>query len=101
MWTVPLEDQGNQLKAGNPEQFLKSGNNDLFPSFSPDGRWLAYVSNESGAYEVYVRGFRRPRPAGQGRKVESGRSRTKAARNRTGRGADTNCFTQSATRLWP
>jgi tRNA A-37 threonylcarbamoyl transferase component Bud32 len=27
------------------------------PSLSPDGRWLAYASNESGAFEVYVRPF--------------------------------------------
>jgi Tol biopolymer transport system component len=25
--------------------------------FSPDGRWIAYMSNESGAFEVYVRPF--------------------------------------------
>ena len=25
--------------------------------FSPDGRFVAYVSNESGAFEVYVRSF--------------------------------------------
>jgi hypothetical protein len=25
--------------------------------FSPDGRWLAYASNESGRYEIYVRPF--------------------------------------------
>ena len=25
--------------------------------FSPDGRWLAYTSNESGSYQVYVRAF--------------------------------------------
>src|SRR5204863_57678 len=37
------------------------------PSFSPDGRWLAYQSNESGTNEVYVRAF--PPPAsGQGGK---------------------------------
>ncbi|MBA3892979.1 MAG: serine/threonine-protein kinase [Gemmatimonadales bacterium] len=30
---------------------------ELFPVLSPDGRWLAYSSNESGAYEVYVRPF--------------------------------------------
>ena len=35
--------------------------------FSPDGRWLAYVSDESGKDEVYVRAF--PQPAsGQGGK---------------------------------
>jgi serine/threonine-protein kinase len=57
IWTVPLEDQGGQLKAGTPERFLTSGFN---PSFSPDGRWLAYHSNESGTNEVYVRAFPTP-----------------------------------------
>ena len=27
------------------------------PALSPDGRWLAYISDESGRYEVYVRPF--------------------------------------------
>ena len=30
---------------------------ELFPSLSPDGHWLAYASNESGTFEVYVRPF--------------------------------------------
>jgi eukaryotic-like serine/threonine-protein kinase len=29
----------------------------LFPALSPDGHWLAYASNESGAFEIYVRPF--------------------------------------------
>ena len=29
----------------------------LHPALSPDGRWLAYSSNESGTFEVYVRPF--------------------------------------------
>jgi len=33
------------------------------PAFSPDGRWMAYVSAESGRYEVFVQ----PVPAGQGK----------------------------------
>ena len=33
------------------------------PAISPDGRWLAYTSNESGRAEVYVRPF----PSGGGR----------------------------------
>jgi hypothetical protein len=40
---------------------------DTNPSFSPDGRWLAYVSNESGKPEVYVRAFPPP-SSGQGGK---------------------------------
>jgi len=27
------------------------------PALSPDGRWLAYISNETGAFEVFVRPF--------------------------------------------
>ena len=64
IWTVPLEDQGGQLRAGKPEQVLKSNFRESSPTFSPDGRWLAYVSNESGQSEVYVRAF----PPGEGGK---------------------------------
>jgi len=32
------------------------------PKFSPDGRWLAYCSNESGAPQVYVQAFPGPGP---------------------------------------
>jgi serine/threonine protein kinase/Tol biopolymer transport system component len=61
IWTVPVEDQAGQLKAGKPELFLKDQFSDAYPDFSPDGRWLAYSSNESGRDEVYVRPF--PLPA--------------------------------------
>ena len=67
IWTVPLEDQRRQLKAGKPELFLKSGFQDTLASFSPDGRWLAYVSNESGRNEVYVRAFPPPPPGHDGK----------------------------------
>lgn len=36
---------------------------ELMPRLSPDGKWLAYQSNESGQYEIYVRPF----PSGGGR----------------------------------
>ncbi|HSG09384.1 MAG TPA: protein kinase [Longimicrobiales bacterium] len=36
--------------------------NEVAPRFSPDGRWLAYGSNESGRYQVYVRPFPGPGP---------------------------------------
>jgi serine/threonine-protein kinase len=67
IWTVPLEDHGGQLRAGKPELFLKSRFTDVDPSFSPDGRWLAYQSDESGTDEVYVRPFPPP-SSGQGGK---------------------------------
>ena len=56
IWTVPIE-QGDGLKAGTPERYLTSQFAETVPMFSPDGRWLAYESNESGRAEVYVRAF--------------------------------------------
>ena len=56
IWTVPLE-QGDRLKAGTPERYLMTQSGDLNAAFSPDGRWLAYESNESGRSEIYVRPF--------------------------------------------
>jgi len=40
--------------------FLQSSSNELAATFSPDGRWVAYVSDESGRQEVYVRPFPGP-----------------------------------------
>ena len=36
---------------------LKEKYAQLYPQISPDGRWMAYKSNESGKDEVYVRPF--------------------------------------------
>ena len=65
IWTVPIEADGAGLKAGTPERYLSTEFVDLNAVFSPDGRWLAYESNESGRNEVYVRAFPAP-PGGQG-----------------------------------
>ena len=40
--------------------FLQTRFEERFPSFSPDGRWIAYVSNESGRSEVYVQPYPGP-----------------------------------------
>ncbi len=42
--------------------FAESAFSEVEPMFSPDGRWLAYVSNSSGTDEIYVRPF--PGPGG-------------------------------------
>jgi hypothetical protein len=57
LWTVPVENDGAGLRAGKPEPFLQAQFNERGPSFSPDGRWLAFSSDDSGAYQVYVRAF--------------------------------------------
>jgi serine/threonine-protein kinase len=51
-------------KAGQSELFLQTPAAELVPRFSPDGRWIAYRSNESGNNEIYVRPF----PPGSGGK---------------------------------
>jgi serine/threonine-protein kinase len=45
-------------KPGTPESFLQTSAIVTTPTLSPDGRWIAYGSNESGRNEVYVRPFR-------------------------------------------
>jgi len=60
-------------KAGAPEPFVHTPADELCPSFSPDGRWIAYLSNESGHGEVYVRPFP-AKPEGKWQ-VSSGGSR--------------------------
>jgi Tol biopolymer transport system component/tRNA A-37 threonylcarbamoyl transferase component Bud32 len=55
--TVPVESRSGQLRAGEPELFLKTATTNTFAAFSPNGRWLAYADAEAGSYEVYVRAF--------------------------------------------
>jgi serine/threonine-protein kinase len=43
-----------------PHSFLSNGFNNHSPSLSPDGHWVAYVSDETGPMEVYVRPFPGP-----------------------------------------
>jgi serine/threonine-protein kinase len=62
--TLPIAgDDKSGWKPGEPTPFVNSTFTELYPAFSPDGRWLAYQSNESGNYEVYVRPF--PGPGGR------------------------------------
>jgi dipeptidyl aminopeptidase/acylaminoacyl peptidase len=51
IWMMPL-DHPEQAKAVIASQFQNTR-----PDLSPDGRWLAFESNESGAGEVYVVGI--------------------------------------------
>src|SRR5262249_44958019 len=57
IWILRL--QGDR----KPQPFLQTPANEGGPTFSPDGRWLAYQSDESGRWEIYVRPF--PSPGGK------------------------------------
>jgi len=56
LWVLSIEDRKPVLFLGS--EFDESGGR-----FSPDGRWMAYVSNQSGREEIYVQPF--PGPGGR------------------------------------
>ncbi|MBI4472227.1 MAG: PD40 domain-containing protein [Acidobacteria bacterium] len=56
IWTITIGEK-------QPKAFLKTPFNEHSGAFSPDGRWIAYTSNESGRDEIFVV----PHPAPGGR----------------------------------
>ena len=54
IWVLPLEGEKE------PYAFTQTDARELRGVFSPDGRWMAYQSNESGQAEVYVTPFPGP-----------------------------------------
>jgi eukaryotic-like serine/threonine-protein kinase len=61
IWALPLDSAGTPT----PLALLHTRANEGSGKLSPDGRWLAYVSDESGVPEVYVQPFEpRDSPAG-------------------------------------
>jgi eukaryotic-like serine/threonine-protein kinase len=51
VWRVPL------LGDGDPTKILDSPQADLSARISPDGKWLAYVSDKTGRWELFVKPF--------------------------------------------
>jgi serine/threonine-protein kinase len=54
IWLLPLDDPAH------PRPFLRTPFQESAATFSPDGAWIAYVSNESGRNEVYVQPYPGP-----------------------------------------
>ncbi|MBI3666286.1 MAG: serine/threonine-protein kinase [Acidobacteria bacterium] len=65
LWVLPME--GDR----KPFPFLQTQFFEGDGRFSPDGQWMAYLSNESGRMEVYVQPFN-PRPGGPAEGAPSG-----------------------------
>jgi Tol biopolymer transport system component len=51
LWVLPLSDDRK------PFPFLQTDSDQTQAQISPNGRWIAYTSNESGQDEVYIQGF--------------------------------------------
>ncbi len=62
-----------------PWIYLKTPFSEDAGRFSPDGRWVAYMSNESGRMEIYVRPFTRPPPSGSAPNSAVGREQVSSA----------------------
>jgi serine/threonine protein kinase/Tol biopolymer transport system component len=54
LWGVPIEEVSGRLRAGTPRQ-LANAPGISSAMFSPDGKWVAYSSFETGRAEVFVR----------------------------------------------
>ncbi len=54
LWVLPLTGERK------PWVCLKTNFGERFGRFSPDGRWVAYLSNESGRTEIYIQPFAAP-----------------------------------------
>ncbi|HJZ81546.1 MAG TPA: hypothetical protein VKD91_14415 [Pyrinomonadaceae bacterium] len=54
VWVLPVGSQAGNQKAF---PFLDTEANEAAAVLSPDGQWMAYCSDESGRYEVYVQSF--------------------------------------------
>jgi serine/threonine-protein kinase len=64
IFTMPVEgSEKTGWKPGQPKPFVNTPAIEGYPAFSPDGRWIAYMSTESGLGEIYVRPF--PGPGGK------------------------------------
>jgi dipeptidyl aminopeptidase/acylaminoacyl peptidase len=51
LWVLPL------FGDRQPFPFLQTKFREIGGVFSPDGKWIAYLSDESGSYQVYVQSF--------------------------------------------
>jgi len=66
IWVLPLEGDPSaalRTEGRKPRLFLQTTFSEGGAKFSPDGRWLAYGSDESGRTEIYVQPF--PGPGGK------------------------------------
>jgi eukaryotic-like serine/threonine-protein kinase len=58
IWRLPMSDSATG--AGPPEPLLRGSLNECNAQLSPDGHWMAYQSDESGVWEIYLRDLSGP-----------------------------------------
>jgi Tol biopolymer transport system component len=63
LWTLEVTPDGKPQPGAQPQPYIRAPFNQTAGRFSPDARWVAYQSDDSGAPEVYVQSF--PKPHGK------------------------------------
>ncbi len=71
LWVAPVESAARTLRVGTPKSLLREPGTQAAPAISPNGRWLAYTSDESGRPEIYVIPFAPLGPASGGKRQVS------------------------------
>ncbi|MBI2686462.1 MAG: serine/threonine-protein kinase [Acidobacteria bacterium] len=54
IWVAPVESGTGTPRLGKPVTVAGGAGSQVEPAFSPDGRWMAYMSNETGVHQIYV-----------------------------------------------
>jgi Tol biopolymer transport system component len=67
LWVFPATPEGKPAPDAAPKPYLRTPANERAGRFSPEDapRWVAYASNETGRWEVYIQAFPEPRGATQ------------------------------------
>jgi Tol biopolymer transport system component len=73
LWLLPMT--GDR----KPRRFIATPALEPMAQFSPNGRYVAYMSDEAGRYDIYVAGF--PRPTGRWQISQSGGSEPRWSRD--------------------
>jgi Tol biopolymer transport system component len=80
LWVLPV--QAGTPESHKPRPYLQTPFTEAQGRFSPDGHWVAYASDESGQYQIYVQSF----PAGAGKfQVSTGGGGTQPRWRRDGK----------------
>ena len=63
LWVLPVTPDGKPAPDATPRPYLRTPFNESWGRFSPEAppRWVAYQSDETGRYEVYIQAFPEPR----------------------------------------